>query len=279
MISQSSLSKQIKKLEEELQTELFKRENNKVSLTLQGEKFLLYARNAYSNWLNIKAQLSEGVSKENVINIATIDHLGKVGLTKPIADFVDSYPKNSIRLQMEKGTSKQVVETLLNNKCDLCFAAEIIDSANNTSNLDDYNLSACYKKTLLYDQYYAILPNNHKYANRKVLNWSELCDQPLMLLDSSNSLNGIVKNAFSSRGLKPNIILECGQTDTLLGMVADGLGITFLSGHIANGNYPICKVNMHQPLYRNTVLIAFNSKINKNNIIKKFINHIEESFV
>ena len=43
-ISQSSLSKQIKSLESELNVQLFDRTNNKIALTPDGTAFLEYAR-------------------------------------------------------------------------------------------------------------------------------------------------------------------------------------------------------------------------------------------
>lgn len=54
-ISQSSISKQIKKLEDEIGVELFSRNKNKIKLTSAGYEFLKFAKEAnfaYYNMLN-----------------------------------------------------------------------------------------------------------------------------------------------------------------------------------------------------------------------------------
>lgn len=71
-----------------------------------------------------------------------------------------------------------------------------------------------------------------------------------------NSLNGIVRGILASFGITPHIVLECGQTDTLLGMAADGLGVTLLSGRIASGDYKARLIPMKKTLCRDTLMIV-----------------------
>jgi LysR family positive regulator for ilvC len=58
-ISLSALSRNIKQLESELGVLLFNRDNRSVVLTEEGSKFLLYAREAVSQWGQIRNQLSD----------------------------------------------------------------------------------------------------------------------------------------------------------------------------------------------------------------------------
>ena len=58
-ISLSALSRNIKQLEGELGVLLFNRDNRSVVLTEQGAKFQLYAREAVSQWDQVRNQLSD----------------------------------------------------------------------------------------------------------------------------------------------------------------------------------------------------------------------------
>ena len=57
-ISQSSLSKQIKSLENELGITLFARSNNKVSLSPGGKLFYKYAKIISENYENLRREIS-----------------------------------------------------------------------------------------------------------------------------------------------------------------------------------------------------------------------------
>lgn len=73
-ISQSSLSKQINKLEEELNVKLFVRGRRQLMLTDAGRDFLVYARDALRNYRNICAELLK-YSSGGTIHIGSVDHM------------------------------------------------------------------------------------------------------------------------------------------------------------------------------------------------------------
>src|SRR5699024_10765105 len=56
-ISPSALSRNIKQLEDQLDVQLFTRNNHQEEPTKQGEVFLEYAREAFTQWLHIKRTL------------------------------------------------------------------------------------------------------------------------------------------------------------------------------------------------------------------------------
>lgn len=92
MISQSSLSKQITKLEDELNVKLFSREKRQLQLTPAGREFFVYAQEALQNYRDIKNELSRYAAEQEIL-VGSVDHLGKVGLTAPIAMFMEQFPE------------------------------------------------------------------------------------------------------------------------------------------------------------------------------------------
>lgn len=278
MVSQSSLSKQIGKLEEELGARLFHRGKRQLEMTDAGKEFLPYARKALSEYRNIKQELLK-YSPGGTIRIGSIDHMGKVGLTAPIASFLENFPENSIHIDIERGYSLQVVESLLSGKTDICFTARIADRARGTSNLDCFDLDGFYCRTLVHDEYHVIVPSAHSLADRELVNWEDLKDEKLLLLDRQSSLNGQIRECFRFRGITPHISFECNQTDALLRMVSEGFGITFLSGRVASTVYDVKKIRLQNSLSRDTLMIVPKSQMNRKGLICRFARHVESYYL
>lgn len=80
-ISQSSLSKQIKALEKELDTILFDRTSRITTLTPAGEDFAIYAEKFLADYNNIILNMKKhSISKKYTLKIGTIAVLTQYGL-------------------------------------------------------------------------------------------------------------------------------------------------------------------------------------------------------
>lgn len=277
MISQSALSKQITKLEDELNVKLFSREKRQLQLTPAGHDFFAYAQNALQDYRNIKSALSR-YAAEQEITVGSVDHLGKVGLTAPIASFMEQFPENKIRINIQKGYAQQVVSWLLGGKTDICFTAKIENEEQQLSNLSPFDLTDCYCRDLIQDEYYAIVPSQHTLAERTEIDWEDLKNERLLILDKQNSVNGLIRSMFAFRGIIPHIAFECNQTDALLKMVEDGYGITFLSGRIASTSYNVRKIKMEHPLSRCTTMIVKKQQLNQHGLVSRFASYIEQFY-
>ena len=277
MISQSALSKQITKLEDELNVKLFSREKRQLQLTPAGHDFFVYAQNALQDYRNIKGALSR-YAAEQEITVGSVDHLGKVGLTAPIASFMEQFPEDKIHINIQKGYAQQVVSWLLEGKTDICFTAKIENQEQQISNLSPFDLTDCYCRDLIQDEYYAIVPSHHALAGRTEIDWEDLAKERLLILDKQNSVNGLIRSMFSTREITPHISFECNQTDALLKMVEDGYGITFLSGRIASTSYNIRKTKMKHPLSRDTTMIVKKQQLKQHGLISQFSAYIEQFY-
>lgn len=277
MISQSSLSKHISKLEDEFHIKLFDRSRRTLSLTPAGEEFYLHTERMLQEYYNTKTAMKQFM-EEKTIQIGSIDHMGKVGLTIPMARFMDQFPENSLHIEIQRGQAVPVVEWLVEGRVDVAFTALITDPLQQVSNLDHISLAEYHRQTLVCDDYYAILPEGHPLAERKRLDWDDLADERLLLLDQTNSVNYILRQAFVKRGITPHVTFECNQTDALLKMVEDGFGVTFLSKRIASTTYQVRCIPMNQPISRDTQLIVSKELMKKNMLISDFVAFIESYY-
>lgn len=127
-VTESTLSQQIKQLETELGSLLFKREKKKVSLTEIGERFLPYALRTISDAdesMQIVKDLQElrtGTLRIGCTYSFTIE------LSKVLLKFCKAYP--NINVFVERHTANVLIEKLYNHELDLviCFETQKFDS-------------------------------------------------------------------------------------------------------------------------------------------------------
>lgn len=206
--SQSALSKHISRLEDELNIQLFDRSHRAVALTPQGEAFEPYARKLLDDYNEMMASIKRFASRGHLY-IGSIDHMGRVGLTSPISTFLKQYPDGSVTIDIEKGATLKLMDDLMEGKIDMAFIAHIISPFSNFSNIDAYPLDKFWLYTLVQDEYHVIVNQKHRFAGRGQIQWKDLEQEKLVLLDKSFSLNAMVRDCFQRCGLHPNIAFEC----------------------------------------------------------------------
>ncbi|HWR72656.1 MAG TPA: LysR family substrate-binding domain-containing protein, partial [Nitrospirota bacterium] len=86
----------------------------------------------------------------------------------------------------------------------------------------------------------AVLPNKHALSGRRSLHIRDLAGEPFIA--NTRSTEPVVRDAFISMchaaGFSPRIAQEAGQVQTVLGLVASGLGVCLLPDFIKNIKRP-----------------------------------------
>lgn len=94
-ISQSSLSKQIKALENELNILLFNRTTRSISLTKAGKGFLIHCNKLIKDYDNaINSMKKYSLEKKSTLNIGTITVISRYSIISSIAAFKNLNPNN-----------------------------------------------------------------------------------------------------------------------------------------------------------------------------------------
>lgn len=120
-LSQSSLSKRIKKFEQELGVELFVREPHRLSLTPAGKSLLPFARRIAME-LDAIRNYVDGNPNEKVmrLRIAAFSLLSTYGVDKFISNLILSH--RDIDISVTEMSSDQCLDALISNMVDCCFA-------------------------------------------------------------------------------------------------------------------------------------------------------------
>ena len=272
-ISQSALSKHISKLEDELGVRLFDRSRHLITLTPIGHAFEPYARKMLADYNEMLSEIDRfSVSKH--LHIGSVEHMGRVGLTVPISTFLKQFPDGSVTIDIERGDTLRLMDLLVAQKIDLAFIAHIISPFSRVSNIDAYPLEQYRCITLVVDNYHVIVNSKHRFAGREMISWEELANEKLVSLDKTYSLNSIIRDSFRQINRQPNIIFECDQVDTILGLVEEGFGISILSKRIASTKYEVLSVPMKNPIARNTVLVVPEKLESRKRLVGDFVRHV-----
>jgi len=122
-LSQSSLSKQIEKLEKEFSVKLFNRTTRTVRLTPAGKEFLTHARNIVDEFDLTRRNMQEysGMERGQII-LGTIPIISYLGLTSLIASFQRTYP--GIELKIKEAESKTLLQWRHDLKIDVAFITQ-----------------------------------------------------------------------------------------------------------------------------------------------------------
>lgn len=123
-ISQPAISKDIKKLEDAMNTKLIYRKNNGISLTKDGEEFIKYLDEAFGI-LNTGEEI---ISQQNdlehgTVSIGCLSHISSLYLMERIEAFKNKYP--GIKIQILSASSEQLMELLQLHKLNFIIDTSI----------------------------------------------------------------------------------------------------------------------------------------------------------
>jgi DNA-binding transcriptional LysR family regulator len=217
--TQSSVSKAVKTLEDELGTPLFDRIGHRNQLTAAGEIAYRRALAILAERDSLVAELDElrGL-KSGVLRIG-LPPVGSSMLFAPLfAIFRTRHP--GIEIQLVEHGSWQLKEMLLAGEVELAALLAPVDA--------DLECQEVRTEPLM-----VLMPKNHPSSGGKKLDLARLADFPFILFEEGFALNPIILGACERRGFKPRIAARSAQIDFIVELVAAGLGIGFLPRMLA----------------------------------------------
>ena len=218
-LTQSSVSKAVKTLEDELGTPLLNRIGHKSELTAAGEI-------AYRRALVLLAERNDLIAEINELRDLKGGTL-RIGLppvgcgvlfAEMFATYRSRYPMVNIEL-IEHG-SKKLRECLEAGEVDL--AALLIPTDETFAYQEVRN-----------EPLVVVLPSSHSLSRRKRMDFSDLADSPFILFEEGFALNALIMAACDRRGIVPRVTARSGQIDFIADLVAAGLGVAFLPRMLA----------------------------------------------
>ncbi len=217
--TQSTISKAVRQIEEELGLLLLDRIGHRNRLTEAGEIVFRRAVTMLAERDDLVHELDELRGLKRGLLRLGLPPVGSSILFAPLfAQFRNQYPGVEINL-VEQG-SKRLEDLLLTGELDLaaCLLPVGPEFAWQDVRREPIDL---------------IVPTDHPLSGRDTVALSELVDQPFILFGEGFVLNPIIQNACQRSGFQPRVISRSSQIDFIIELVSCGLGIGFLPRMIA----------------------------------------------
>ena len=216
--SQPGISKAILELEAELGVDIFARHGKRLRrITEPGQQVLKSIEVIMREVGNLK-RIGEEFSMQDAgtLSIATTHSQARYFLPEPVAQLRKRFPK--VNISLHQGSPEQVARMVSEEAADLGLATESL------SNRDDLVSLPCYEW-----RHAVVMPVGHPLAQAERISLEDLAMLPLVSYHPSFSGRTRVDQAFATRQLKPNIVLEAIDADVIKTYVRIGLGVGIVS--------------------------------------------------
>ena len=118
-VAQSTVTNRINELEKELKLSLFQRTNRSVQLTVEGERFKIYAEKVLDLTENTLTEMSAERKFADHIRIGCADSIYEGHLAPQFRHYRDKHPENSLKISI--GYSDHLLEMLQEDMLDVVF--------------------------------------------------------------------------------------------------------------------------------------------------------------
>ena len=217
-ISQSSLSKQIMKLEQELGVMLWDRSRRKAGLTEAGNIFYQDALILLKQYSQARNRLDRFRTESQLtLSVGTLPILTQYQLTPGFRDFQAAHP--GIRLSLHEVEEPELMEGFEKGIYDLVIGREAMFYGAN-----------CQTQLIAGDQLAAVLDSSHPLAFRSSLCLEELKDEDFIFMNPYTSIYNLCVIRCREAGFSPRI-LRTARVESILSAVLIGEGISLLAGN------------------------------------------------
>ncbi len=217
--SQSTISFQIKEVEDELGGKLFERINHTVALTDQGRAVLRYAHQIDHLTQEMGEAMKAEKQVEGHIRMATADSLCHSLLGEQFLEFRRAYP--GVTFKIITADTKEIARLLNHNEVDFVMT------------LDNhiYNAEYIIVKEEKIQTHFVAAPSN-PLARAKMLRIWDLLDQPFLLTEYGMSYRRLMDEKLAEESLEIFPVLESGDVRELCRLVEAGAGVSFLPDYV-----------------------------------------------
>jgi DNA-binding transcriptional LysR family regulator len=214
-ITQPTISKMIKNLEDELGLTLFNRSRKKLILTDAGKIIFEQAKLVDKAFHNIETEMDNLLElKKGHIRIGLPPIFDPTLFPKLVGSFHEKYPAISFEL-MESG-SKKIEEDVENHQLDI---GVVVLPTNNK--VFEYF-------SFMEEDFRLIIHPDHKLADLEEVNLSQLSEESFIIFNKDFALHDRIISSCNQAGFNPHIISESSQWSFIEEMVACKLGVSLL---------------------------------------------------
>ena len=212
--AQSTVTTQIKQLEDELDCQLFDRLGKTIIPTPQGKRLIAYAEKILQLEREIHLEVSDEEEPTGILKIGVSESL----CYNRIPEFLMEYNKRvpGIEIQLTFITHDTFPDMLQKGELDLVYTLNL--------EMEDERLTMLYKKE---EALSFFVSPDHPLVGKKITE-KDLEGYPLLLTGHNCSFRQMLLSDLSKCGVEPKPFLETSSKEVLKQFASNGLGVAFI---------------------------------------------------
>jgi DNA-binding transcriptional LysR family regulator len=224
-MSQPPLSQQIRALEDEVGVQLLDRDRRGVALTAPGRAFLAEARNAIGA-ADHAVETARRVGRGELGDLS----VGFVGSTMygRVPEFLRAFREErpGVGVRLREMTSSAQIAALAAREIDIGFLRPPVAAEGITV------------ETLFEEPLVVALPADHRLASRRRVDVRRLREDAIVILSPEDApgVYAATEATLADAGVVPNVVQTVTELQTAVGLVAAGLGVTFVPASLMTLN-------------------------------------------
>lgn len=265
-VSQSALSQQITKLENDLGITLINRDSHPIELTPAGRVFAKQASIILADLKTLEEQMEQWRDTDSSsLRIGIIAGLSNLPLTEILSDFNTHH--RSVKLSLVNHLSKKLCYLLDEELLDVAIFAM-------PANIQSYDFDVI---PLQKEPFFAIFPEKHPLAKNELFDIASAKNENFIFPSPENVSHDSILSNCKKHGFQPKIISYCNRPRHRINLVQAGFGISLIS---ASGlmNHPTKEGIIVRPLtepFHKTIVIARKKIRHAHGTVQAFWQYIE----
>ena len=214
-VTQPTISKMLKNLEDELNCTLLIRDGRKLLLTDTGRVVFERGQAILGEFSQLESELSDiNHLHKGVLRLGIPPMVGML-MAEPISRFRQRYP--GVELKIAEFGGLTVQQAVSNGELDMAMPALPVEEDNSLTILPLFNHPLC-----------VLTPRTAEWEGKTSLSPAELASHPLVIYNEEFALSQQLMRLFAEHDVKPRIAVRSGQWDFLAAMVQAGIGVAIL---------------------------------------------------
>ena len=212
-VSEPSLSRSIRLLEEELGIRLFEKKGRNISLTKAGRVFLVHVERIKEDINRAINDMNEYAINGGRINIAYVSPVSSELLPDLIHNFLQQEENKRVNFEFHEGYTQDNYEGLKSGKYDLIFGT-------NMQKEPGINMIPVFETGMV-----VLIPNNHPLKDAETIDHTAFTQYPVLKYDKESTLGQYTDQYFSAYNVVPDVTLEFPDEQSIASFVSKGFGI------------------------------------------------------
>ena len=220
-VTQPTISKMLKNLEDELNCTLLIRDGRKLLMTDTGQVVFERGLAILDEFRQLEAELSDiNHLNKGVLRLGIPPMVGML-MAGPIGLFRQRYP--GVELKISEFGGLTVQQAVMNGELDLAMTALPVEEESALTTLPLFSPPLC-----------VLVPRSGEWLEQTSVSPTQLAAHPLLIYNEDFALSRQLMQLFARHDVKPRIAVRSGQWDFLAAMVQAGVGVAILPE-------PICR--------------------------------------